>query len=105
LVPGRLPAQAVDHSPRHLAPRSVAEIGHNGRANHNYDLSDFDAAIEAGNLPPVSFLKAGEYQDGHACYSDPIDEQHFLVEEHDRRLQRQGPRRPRLPVRSRRRGR
>ncbi|WP_419248893.1 hypothetical protein [Streptomyces canus] len=36
---------------------------------------------------------------------EPIDEQHFLVEEHDRRLQRQGPRRPRLPVRSRRRGR
>ncbi|MET7732064.1 alkaline phosphatase family protein [Streptomyces sp. NPDC005402] len=68
-------------NPHHLAPRSVAEIGHNGRANHNYDLSDFDATLKAGNLPAVSFLKAGEYQDGHAGYSDPIDEQHFLVKE------------------------
>ncbi|MFD5402998.1 phospholipase C [Streptomyces griseorubiginosus] len=68
-------------NPHHLAPRSVAEIGHKGRANHNYDLSDFDAALKAGNLPAVSFLKAGEYQDGHAGYSDPIDEQHFLVKE------------------------
>ncbi|NEB04091.1 alkaline phosphatase family protein [Streptomyces sp. SID13726] len=68
-------------NPHHLAPKSVAEIGHSGRANHNYDLSDFDAAVKAGNLPAVSFLKAGEYQDGHAGYSDPIDEQHFLVKE------------------------
>lgn len=74
MVAGRLPAQAVGYSPHHLAPRSVAEIGHNGRANHNYDLSGFDAAIEAGNLPAVSFLKAGEYQNGHAGYSDPLDE-------------------------------
>lgn len=35
----------------------------------------------AGNLPAVSFLKAAKYQDGHACYSDPVDEQHFLVKE------------------------
>ena len=27
----------------------------------------------ADNLPAVSFLKAPEYQDGHAGYSDPID--------------------------------
>ena len=32
-------------------------------------------------LPAVSFLKAPAYQDGHAAYSDPIDEQHFLVNE------------------------
>jgi phospholipase C len=68
-------------NPHHLAPKSVAEIGHNGRANHNYDLTDFDATLKAGNLPAVSFLKAAEYQDGHAGYSDPIDEQHFLVNE------------------------
>ncbi|WP_055589207.1 phospholipase C [Peterkaempfera griseoplana] len=68
-------------NPHHLAPASVAEIGHNGRANHNYDLTDFDAALADGNLPAVSFLKAAEYQDGHAAYSDPIDEQHFLVSE------------------------
>ncbi|WP_405875491.1 phospholipase C [Streptomyces sp. NBC_00005] len=68
-------------NPHHLAPKNVAEIGHNGRANHNYDLTDFDAAVQAGNLPSVSFLKAAEYQDGHAGYSDPTDEQHFLVNE------------------------
>jgi phospholipase C len=68
-------------NPHHLAPKSVAEIGHNGRANHNYDLTDFDAALKADNLPAVSFLKAAEYQDGHAGYSDPTDEQDFLVKE------------------------
>ncbi|MFJ9541155.1 phospholipase C [Streptomyces sp. NPDC101225] len=68
-------------NPHHLAPKSVAEIGHAGRANHNYDLTDFDAALKAGHLPAVSFLKAAEYQDGHAGYSDPLDEQHFLVKE------------------------
>ncbi|AEW97266.1 MULTISPECIES: phospholipase C [Streptomycetaceae] len=68
-------------NPHHLAPASVGEIGHGGRANHNYDLSDFDAVVKAGKLPAVSFLKAGEYQDGHAGYSDPVDEQHFLVKE------------------------
>ena len=61
--------------------RSVAEIGHTDQANHKYDLTDFDAALKADNLPAVSFLKAAEYQDGHAGYSDPIDEQHFLVNE------------------------
>ena len=27
----------------------------------------------------VTFLKASEYQDGHAGYSDPVDEQHFIA--------------------------
>ncbi|MFJ4782335.1 phospholipase C [Streptomyces sp. NPDC088794] len=68
-------------NPHHLPPKSVDEIGHSGQANHNYDLTDFSAAVKAGKLPSVSFLKAGEYQDGHAGYSDPTDEQHFLVNE------------------------
>ncbi|MBY8879417.1 alkaline phosphatase family protein [Streptomyces sp. PLK6-54] len=68
-------------NPHHLAPKNTAEIGHNGQANHNYDLTDFDSALKAGSLPAVSFLKAAEYQDGHAAYSDPIDEQNFLVKE------------------------
>ena len=33
----------------------------------------------AGNFPAVSFLKAPGYQDGHAGYSDPLDEQTFVV--------------------------
>ncbi len=66
-------------NPHHLEPASVNEIGHNGTANHNYDLSWFTKAIKADNLPSVSYVKAGKYQDGHAGYSDPIDEQHFYV--------------------------
>ncbi len=68
-------------NPHHVAPKSVDEIGHNGRANHDYDLTDFDKVVKAGKLPAVSFLKAGEYQDGHAAYSDPTDEQNFLIKE------------------------
>jgi phospholipase C len=57
--------------------------------NHNYDTSDFDAlvsAINAGKLPPdalpaVTFLKAPAYEDGHAQYSNPRDEQAFVVNE------------------------
>jgi phospholipase C len=57
--------------------------------NHSYDISDFDqlvAAITNGQLPAsalpaVSFLKAPGYQDGHAAYSDPADEQAFIVRE------------------------
>ena len=54
-------------------------IGHQDQANHQYDLADFWAAADTGNMPAVSFLKAPAYQDGHAGYSDPLDEQHFLV--------------------------
>ncbi|HZC73316.1 MAG TPA: alkaline phosphatase family protein [Jatrophihabitans sp.] len=57
--------------------------------NHQYDMSDFDQLVSAighGDLPPsalpaVSFLKASGYEDGHAAYSDPLDEQHFIVDE------------------------
>jgi Phosphoesterase family len=31
-------------------------------------------------LPAVSFLKASAYQDGHAGFSDPLDEQRFIVD-------------------------
>jgi phospholipase C len=68
-------------NPKHLPPSSVSAIGHTDQANHQYDTSDFDAALAADNLPAVSFLKAGEYQDGHAGYSDPLDEQAFVVKE------------------------
>jgi phospholipase C len=64
----------------HRPPSSVAAIGHEGdQANHQYDLADFDAAIHASNLPAVSFLKAASFEDGHAGYSDPLDEQSFIV--------------------------
>ncbi len=66
-------------NPHHLPPTSVAAIGKADQANHQYDMSDFTNALSAGNLPAVSFLKAAAYQDGHAAYSDPLDEQTFLV--------------------------
>ncbi len=67
-------------NPHHLPPSSVLMIGRTDQANHQYDLADFWAALAAGRLPAVSFLKAAAYQDGHAGYSDPLDEQHFLVD-------------------------
>jgi phospholipase C len=67
-------------NPTHARPASVAAIGKSGdAANHQYDINDFYAALDAGNLPSVSLLKAPEYQDGHAGYSDPLDEQAFIV--------------------------
>ena len=66
-------------NPHHLPPTSVAMIGHTDQANHQYDLSDFWAAAQAGNMPAVSFIKASKYQNGHPGYSDPLDEQNFLV--------------------------
>lgn len=66
-------------NPMHTRPKSISEVGHNGPANHNYDLNDFFTAVRHGNMPAVSFLKAQGYQDGHAGYSDPLDEQTFVV--------------------------
>jgi phospholipase C len=66
-------------NPGHLPPSSVAAIGHTDQANHQYDLSDFTEALDAHNLPAVSFLKAAAYENGHPGYSDPIDEQRFVV--------------------------
>ncbi|WP_427173175.1 phospholipase C [Arthrobacter sp. 92] len=66
-------------NPHHVAPASDAEIGHNGQANHQYDTADFSKVVNSENMPAVSFLKAGNYQDGHAGYSDPIDEQKFIT--------------------------
>jgi phospholipase C len=67
-------------NPTHARPKSVASIGHSGDgANHQYDTQDFFDAVSAGNFPAVSYLKAPGFQDGHAGYSDPLDEQTFIV--------------------------
>ncbi len=67
-------------NPHHVAPSSLAGIGHDDGAHHQYDLTDFFRAVKAGRMPAVSFLKAAKYQDGHAGYSDPLDEQRFVVQ-------------------------
>ena len=66
-------------NPHHLPPSSPDMIGRTDQANHQYDLGDFFEVLGGGRLPAVSFVKAKKYQDGHAGYSNPIDEQAFLV--------------------------
>jgi phospholipase C len=78
---------ASTRNPTHARPSSVQAVGRSliphtnttDPANHQYDIRDFFTALQAGNLPAVSFLKAAAFEDGHAGYSDPLDEQHFLV--------------------------
>jgi phospholipase C len=74
-------------NPKHERPSSPGAIGysfeHDGTtrdpANHNYDLTDFYDAVKAGNFPSVSYIKLPAYQDAHAGYSDPLDEQKGTV--------------------------
>jgi phospholipase C len=68
-------------NPKHIRPSSPAVVGksNDGGANHQYDTHDFFDAVSAGNFPTVSFLKAAGYQDGHAGYSSPLDEQQWVV--------------------------
>src|SRR5258708_5805767 len=88
-IPHHQPFQyyASTRNATHARPSSIAAIGHTNipgthtpdPANHQYDSDDFFAALNAGNLPSVTFLKAPAFQDGHAGYSNPIDEQAFIV--------------------------
>ncbi len=81
-IPHHEPFQyyASTANPMHLPPTSVPMIGRTDQANHQYDLADFWAAADSGHLPAVSYLKAAGYQDGHAGYSNPADEQTWLVD-------------------------
>ncbi len=67
-------------NPHHLPPTSLDAVGHSDQANHQYDLSYFTTALDEDNLPAVSFIKPSAYEDGHPGYSDPLDEQRYLVE-------------------------
>jgi phospholipase C len=80
-IPHHEPFQyyASTANPTHARP--TATIGTTDAANHQYDLADFNTALAAGTLPAVSFLKAPGYQDSHAGYSDPLDEQTFMATE------------------------
>ena len=77
---------ATTANPTHARPASLGDIGYsldaNGKAdpaNHEYDLKDFYAAVKAGDFPAVSYIKMPAYQDAHAGYSDPLDEQEGVV--------------------------
>ncbi|GBQ89120.1 acid phosphatase [Acetobacter nitrogenifigens DSM 23921 = NBRC 105050] len=74
-------------NPTHARPKSDRTIGYSyipgssekEPANHEYDLEDFYKAVKKENFPSVSFIKMPAYQDGHAGYSDPLDEQAGIV--------------------------
>jgi phospholipase C len=64
----------------HVLPSDPALIGTSkDGTHHQYDLSAFWTALGEDRLPSVSYLKGAAYQDGHPGYSDPIDEQNFVV--------------------------
>ncbi len=67
-------------NPHHLPPTSISTIGQTDRANHQYSLSDFWAAVADGNMPAVTFLKAPHTMNGHPATSSPLAEQTFLVD-------------------------
>ena len=75
-------------NPHHVSVTNPDMIGQNdpsgtpagSAVNHQYDESDFYTALQANNLPAVTFLKGANYQDGHAgtTESDPLGEQKFV---------------------------
>jgi phospholipase C len=71
---------ASTRNPHHLPPTSAAAIGTSDQANHNYDTRDFITAIQNGNLPAVSFIKAPAAYNAHPGNSDPITEQYWLTQ-------------------------
>src|SRR5262249_46590493 len=63
----------------HVPPSSPAMVGHSDQAHHQYGLTNFwDAAVH-GRMPSVSFVRAPSFAQGHPGFSDPLDEQQFLV--------------------------
>jgi len=72
------PSTANEH---HLRPASASVIGTSADTltKHQYDLNDFWTAVDAGQLPAVSYIKMKALNDGHPGNSDPIDEQAGLV--------------------------
>jgi phospholipase C len=81
-IPHHAPFQyyASTANPTHARPTSTSAIGSTDVANHEYDSADFFAALSAGNLPAVVYLKAPAFQDGHPGYSNPTDEQSFVTQ-------------------------
>ena len=77
---------AATSNPTHTRPASLADVGYSfaqdgarDPANHEYALHDFFEAVKAGNFPAISIIKLPAYQDGHAGYSNPLDEQTGIV--------------------------
>jgi phospholipase C len=81
-IPHHEPFQYFESTanPHHMKPSNASLIGTSSDGTHHqYDIADFMTAMNEGRLPAVSFIKPPAYQDGHPGYSDPIDEQFFVV--------------------------
>ena len=80
-IPHHEPFQYYPSTANLTHARPTGTIGTTDVANHQYDSHDFFETLAAGNgnLPSLTYLKAPAFQDGHPSYSDPIDEQNFLV--------------------------
>ena len=75
-------------NPHHTPPSSPAAIGTSAdAANHNYDLSNLWEAIDANNMPAVTFIKASSPNTGHPMDGTPLQEQAFLVNTINRLMQ------------------
>jgi len=48
-----------------------------GAGSRTYDITGFQPDV---TLPAVTYIKAPGFMDGHAQYSDPLLEQHFMVQ-------------------------
>ena len=92
LVTGTKKADYIPHHQPFQYYASTANLMHTPSHVRSYDRKGgrrsqpsvrhqrfLHSRINAGNFPAVSFLKAPGYQDGHAGYSDPLDEQEFVV--------------------------
>ena len=53
-------------NPHHVAPKNLAEVGYNGPANHQYDLSWFGKAL-ARRQPARGQLRQSRRVPGRAC--------------------------------------
>lgn len=62
----------------HVPPKSQANIGKEGPAHHQYDLSQLWWVAKHNQLPAVSFVFANHAHNGHVGSSSPLDEQAFL---------------------------
>jgi phospholipase C len=71
---------ASTRNPHHLPPTSTAAIGYTDQANHQYDTANFFQALQAGNLPAVSFIKAPYAYNSHPSNSDPLTEQYWITQ-------------------------
>jgi phospholipase C len=78
-IPHHQPFQYYPSTANPTHARPTGTIGTTDVANHQYDSHDFFSALAAGSLPSLTYVKAPAYQDGHPGYSDPIDEQNFLL--------------------------